>query len=110
MANTSKTRFHVRTPKARENQLINLAVDLAERQLRDGSATAQVITHFLKLATTKEQLENDKLRADLDLATAKIKQIESQQEIKEMYGKALAAMKSYQGIVDGDEEDEDFYD
>lgn len=84
-----------RTPKGRENQLINLAIDLAEKQLRDGSASSQVITHFLKLATTKEQLENDKLRADLRVAEAKIESFKSQTDIKELYEQAINALKSY---------------
>lgn len=95
-----------KTAKARENQLINLAVDLAERQLRDGSATSQVITHFLRLATTKEQLENQKLRSDLELAKAKIKQIEQSSMSEETYSKAIEAMRSYSG---NGEYDEDVY-
>lgn len=93
-----------RSAKQRENQLINLAIDLAERQLRDGSATSQVITHFLKLATVKEQLENEKLRSDLKLAEAKIKQIENSSMNEETYKRAIEAMKSYKGA----EEYEDY--
>lgn len=99
-----------KSPKQRENQLINLAVDLAERQLRDGSATSQVITHFLKLATTREQLENERLRAELKLSSAKVKHLESQNTSQELYEKALAAFKSYsvggfqeEGEIDDDE-------
>lgn len=87
----------VRSPEARENQLINLAMDAAEKMLRDGSATSQIITHFLQLATVKAQLENEKLRSDLKLAEAKIQQISSQEDIKELYAEALKAMKSYSG-------------
>lgn len=94
-----------RNARQRENQLIKLAVDLAERQLRDGSATSQVITHFLKLATVKEQLENDKLRKDLDLADAKIKHYENSSVSEEMYTKAIQAMKSYQGVEEYEDED-----
>lgn len=94
-----------RSPKERENQLINLAIDLAERQLRDGSATSQVITHFLKLATTKEQLENERLRADLKLSNAKVKHLESQNTSQELYEKALNAFKSYS--VGGFQEEEE---
>lgn len=93
-----------RSAKQRENQLINLAIDLAERQLRDGSATSQVITHFLKLATVKEQLENEKLQSDLKLAEAKIKQIENSSMNEETYKRAIEAMKSYKGA----EEYEDY--
>ena len=41
-------------PEARENLLVSLAIDLAEKQLREGSASAQVITHYLKLAGRRE--------------------------------------------------------
>lgn len=87
----------VRSPEARENQLINLAMDRAEKMLRDGTATSQIITHFLQLATVKAQLENERLRSDLKLAEAKIQQIGSQEDIKELYSQALEAMKSYSG-------------
>lgn len=89
-----------RTPEARENQLINLAMNLVEKQLMEGTATSQVITHFLKLATVKEELENEKLKADLRLAEAKIDSIHSQSEIKELYVKAMDAMKRYAGYND----------
>lgn len=92
-----------RTAKQRENQLINLAIDLAEKQLREGSATSQVITHFLKLATVKEELENEKLRSDLKLADAKIKQIESSSVNEETYQRAIEAMKEYKGAGDYDD-------
>lgn len=99
----NRTKPPARTAKERENSLINLAIDLAERQLMDGSATSQVITHFLKLGTVREQLENDRLRADLDLARAKIKQIESSSLNEEIYARAIEALKSYKGV-------EEYYD
>lgn len=98
---------HARTPEQRENQLINLAVDLAERQLREGSATSQVIVHFLRLATMKEKLENDKLRADLKLAEAKVKQIETAESKNILYEKVIDALKSY-GAFSRDEEEEGY--
>lgn len=96
-----------RTPQARENQLIDLAMKLVERQLLEGSATSQVITHFLKLATVREQLENEKLRSDLKVAEAKIQQIQSQEDIKILYQDAMKAMKRYNGVFSEEEEDEE---
>lgn len=93
-------------PIQRENQLINLAVNLAEKQLRDGSATSQVITHFLKLATVREQIEHDHLLADLELKKAKIKYMSDQTTGKELYEKALKAFRSYSGSRSGEDEDE----
>lgn len=86
-----------RTPKAKENQLINMAYRLAEAKFKDGTASSQLITHFLKLATVREELENERLRADLELSRAKIKHMESQATSQELYEKALTAFRSYSG-------------
>ena len=88
------------TPEERENQLISKAVDLAERQLEDGTATAQVITHYLKLESTRERLEQQRLANENVLLTAKAEQLESQKRIEELYAEALAAMRSYAGNPD----------
>lgn len=100
-------KFTARTPKARENYLINLAMNLAEEKLKNGTATSQLICHFLTLATTKEQLSNEKLRSDLDVANAKIKQMEAQENRAEMYDKVLEAMRSYTGTPVEEEEFDD---
>lgn len=91
------------TPEARENQMISLAVDLAEKQLMEGTASSQVITHFLKLATEKERLEREKLEEENKLLKAKTEAIQSQKRIEEMYAQALCAMKQYAGQDDNDE-------
>lgn len=85
------------TPEARENQLISRAVDLAERQLADGTASAQVITHFLKLGSSTERLDQEKKQAEIELAQSKIKAMASAEKIEEMYGRALDAMRTYGG-------------
>lgn len=85
------------TPEARENQLIALAVDLAERQLMEGTASAQVITHYLKLGTEREKLERDILAEQRKLVAAKTEAIESSKQVEELYREALAAMRSYSG-------------
>lgn len=94
------------TPEARENQLISLAVDLAEQQLLDGTASAQVITHFLKLGTTKAELEKEKLKRENKVLEAKAEAIESSKEVKVLYENALKAMRNYAGYGDRDEYDE----
>jgi len=91
------------SPEARENQMIALAIDLAEQQLIDGTASSQVITHFLKLGTTKAELEKEKLRIENKKTEAQIKSLQNGDEMKEMYEKALKAMKNYQGFGDPDE-------
>jgi hypothetical protein len=93
------------TPEGRENQLISLATDLAERQLRDGSASAQVLTHFLKLASSREQLEQQRLERENLLLSAKIEQIASGQRIEELYMTALDAMRQYSGRVEAFDDD-----
>ena len=92
------------TPEARENQLISLAVDLAEQQLRDGTASSQVITHYLKLGSTKERIEKEILEKQKELIEAKTQSLHSAQRIDELYENALKAMKTYSG--NGSSEDE----
>lgn len=90
------------SPEARENQLISLATDLAEQQLRSGTASSQVITHYLKLGSTKDRLEREKLETENKLMRAKIESLQSTQHIEELYSEAIAAMKRYQGDQDDD--------
>lgn len=95
-----------RTPEGRENQLISLAADLAERQLREGTASSQVITHFLKLASTRERLEQAKIQNENLLLSAKVDAIASAKKIEELYKQAMNAMRQYSGreVVDYDED------
>lgn len=85
------------TPENRENQLVNLAVDLAEKQLADGTASAQVISHYLKLGSTREQLEQERLRGENSLLKAKQDAMASTKRIEELYEAALNAMRNYAG-------------
>lgn len=85
------------TPEARESQLVNLAVNLAEQQLRDGTASSQVITHYLKLGTAKERLERERLEKENELLKAKTEAIQSAKRVEELYMNALNAMRNYSG-------------
>lgn len=85
------------TPEGRENQLISLAVDLAEQQLRDGTASSQVITHYLKLGSTKERLEMEKLKKENELLLAKTNVLKSSKHAEELYEEALNALRIYSG-------------
>ena len=87
-------------PEARENQLINLAINVAEEQLRNGTASAQVITHYLKLGSTKERLEKEILELQKELVKAKTEALKSSEDVKELYTKALEAFKSYGGATE----------
>lgn len=91
------------SPEAREQQMISYAIDLAEQQLRDGTASSQVITHYLKLGSTKAVLENEKLREENKLLRAKTEAIENAKNYNELVEKAIKAMQNYQGHGDPDE-------
>jgi hypothetical protein len=86
------------TPEERENELIEAAVDLAEKQLRDGSASAQVVTFYLKLGSSREKLEQERLRHENDFLVAKREALEAQQAIGSLIEDALDAMRRYQGV------------
>lgn len=87
------------TPEAREQQLISLAVDCVEQRMLNGTASAQEYVHFLKLATTKQQLELEKIRNENELLIAKKEALDSSKRTDEMYAKAIAAMRSYTGTI-----------
>lgn len=91
------------SPEARENQLISLAVDLAERQLMEGTASSQVITHYLKMGSTKERLEKEKLMEENKLLRAKTENLQSMKHIEELYQEAINAMRDYAGYGDQDD-------
>lgn len=95
------------TPEARENQMISLAVDLAEKQLREGTASSQVITHFLKLASTKERLEKEILEKQKDLISAKTKAYEKADKSEALLKEAIAAFRGYAGQSTGDDDETD---
>jgi len=85
------------TPEGRENELVSQATDLAEQQIREGTASSQVITHFLKLGSTRERLEQQRLEHENELTRVKIEAIESQKRVEELYMQALTAMRTYAG-------------
>ena len=90
----------MQSSELKEAQMIALAIDLAERQLIEGTASSQVIVHYLKLATERERNENNKLREEVELLRAKTKAIEADQNREELYLKAIEAMQSYSGAFD----------
>lgn len=85
------------SPASGENRNISLAVQLAEKQLRDGSASSQVMTHYLKAASTRDALEMKRIQLDILLAEAKIEQIQSAQRLEELYEGAIQAIREYRG-------------
>ena len=96
-ANSKKRRPPAKTPEAQENYMIGLAVDLAAEQLRNGTASSQVITHFLKLGSTKERVEKEILECQKELIQAKTENLQSAKRVEELYENAISAMRTYSG-------------
>ncbi|MCA1806420.1 MAG: hypothetical protein LC687_00940 [Actinobacteria bacterium] len=94
------------TPEARENQLISVAMDLAERQITDGTASAQVISHFLKLGSSREKLEQARLDQEVSLLEAKREAMASAARVEELYGAAIDAMRAYAGNAQPNEDED----
>lgn len=97
---TTKKRPPAMTPEAKENEMISLAINLAEKKLRDGTAPTQVIVHYLKLATEREQMELDMLEKKTQLIGAQIESLETSRHVEELYSNAIKAMRLYSGTQD----------
>lgn len=93
-----RRRAPARTPEAREMELSAAAYDLAEEQIRQGTASSQVITHFLKAGSMRERLEQERMRHEMELMEVKREQLEGQKRVEELYVSALEAMRSYSGF------------
>lgn len=91
------------TSEDREIQVIAAAYDLAERQIREGTASSQVISHFLKLGSSREKLEQERLANENRLLDAKAEQIASQKRVEELFEDAIAAFKGYRTSSDDEE-------
>ena len=89
-----------RSTENQENEIIGLAIDLAEKQIREGTASSQVITHYLKLGSQKAKLEAKKLELENKMIEAKTRSIESEERIEKMYQEAIDAMRRYSGHGD----------
>ena len=100
---SKKKRRPALSPEAREQQMISYAMDLVERRLLNGTASASETVHFLKQATARAELEKRKIEAEIEEKKAKAKAIETGEEMKEMYENAINAMRIYQGYGDPDE-------
>ena len=95
------------TIEERENQLIALAIERAEQQIRDGTVSSQVLVHYLKLGSTRERVEQRSLNQKIDLDAAKVESIKMQKHIEELYSDAMDAMKRYSGVPTGESGDFD---
>ena len=85
------------TDEARENYMINLAMDLVEERLRAGTATSQETTHFLKLGSTEARIKKRILEEEEKLTKAKTDNLRMQENVERLIGDAIDAMKTYSG-------------
>lgn len=98
------------TPEGREQQITAMAYDLVERQIQDGTVSSQNLSHFLKVGSTREKLEHERLRNENIYLSAKIEREASMQRSEERYDQALRAMRTYQtGEDEVDGHDEEYY-
>lgn len=102
LAQTRKVRKAI-DPEVREKQLIALAVNRAEQQLLDGTASSQVITHYLKLGTKNAELEREKLKKEVAVLEAKAEMLQANKNAEKKYDEVLKALKVYKGF--GEEND-----
>src|SRR3954471_23023150 len=100
-----RRRGPARTPEAREDELAAAAYDLAEDQIRNGTASSQVITHFLKAGSMRERLEQERMEHEIELMQVKKEQLEGQKRVEELYVSALEAMRSYSGFEPAPDEE-----
>ena len=103
----AKRRKPATTPEARENEMVSYAMDLAEEQIRGGTASSQVITHYLKLGSSREALEQARIEHENELLQVKREQIEAQARVEELYLKALSAMQTYSGVEPNHSDDDE---
>jgi hypothetical protein len=93
-----RRRRRARTLEGREQQLVSDAYDLAEKQIREGTASSQVVTHFLKMGSTRELVEQERLRGQIEVDKVKAKQLEAQERMESLVSEAFDAFRSYSGM------------
>lgn len=98
------------SPEAREQQLISLAMDVAEEQMENGTASSQIITHYLKLGALKEKKELELVEAEIALKKARVESLQREERIEELFKSALDSFKVYSGqTVTAEDEGVEFY-
>lgn len=94
------------TPEARENQLIAKAYDLAEKQIEEGTASAQVISHYLRLGSSRERLEQRRIQMETELMEARAENLAAVRRSEELMADALNAFRAYSGQESPADEDD----
>lgn len=111
MATRRQRRRPASTPEARENQLVSSAIDLIERRILDGTASAQETLYFARLGSSRETLEQERLRHENEKLKAQIENMASAKRVEELYDAAIAAMRNYSGhtVEEDSPYDEEYY-
>jgi hypothetical protein len=103
-----RRRSPAKTPEERESMLVSMAMERAEQQIADGTASSQLLTHFVKLGSSREQLEQERLRNENEVLRKKVETMEAAVDVKNLMEEALQAFRGYSGKSMDNEED--FYD
>lgn len=108
--NSAPKRMPALTPEAREKQIIAKAYDRVEKMIDEGTASSQILTHFLKLGSSMNELEKQKLEYETYLIKSKTESLNSAKSVEKLYKEAIQAFGIYSGQSignnEGDEEDE----
>lgn len=87
--------------QAMESKMISLALKQAQKQLEQGTASSQIVTHFLRLGSTRAQIELEELQLKNRLLEEKIVAEQSGQRLNEMFQEVLEALRSYSYVPPG---------
>lgn len=109
-AQPRRRRPPARSPRAAENRLISLAYEKVEDRIRNGEASAQEYTHFLKMGSSREKLEQERISMQSQLDRERIESMRALERREELFGAAIKAMRSYQGQEPEPEDEDDYYD
>lgn len=105
-----RRRSPAKTPDERESVLISMAMDRAEQQIADGSASSQLLTHFAKLGSSRERLEQERLRNENEVLRKKVESMEAAIDVKHLMEEALGAFQGYSGKIQEPDDEDDYYD
>lgn len=103
-----RRRSPAKTPEERESMLIAMSLSRIEQQIADGTVSSQVLTHFAKLGSSRERLEQERLRNENEVLRKKVQTMEAAVDVKNLMEDALAAFKGYSGQPFYDEDADDY--
>lgn len=105
----TRRRSPAKTPEERESALISMAYERAEQQIADGSASSQLLTHFVKAGSSRDKIEKEKLLNEVEVLKKKVETMEAAVDVKNLMEDALNAFKGYSG-QSKDPDDGEYYD